>query len=57
MFAPYCPTCDRRVLLGAADIVSFAWNGPRERAVVLRCSCGTLVDHDQPQPVAQRRVA
>jgi len=27
MFAPWCPTCRTRVLLGAESIVRFAWDG------------------------------
>lgn len=46
MFAPHCPTCRRRVLLGTDQIERFAWEGDR-RVAVLRCFCGTLVDWNQ----------
>ena len=51
MFAPYCPSCESRVLLGPDRIVEFAWAG-NGRVVVLRCTCGTLVDWDQIPPLS-----
>ncbi len=51
MFAPHCPTCRTRVLLGTDRIVAFAADRSGERVVVLRCTCGDLVDWDQRPPV------
>lgn len=47
MFAPHCPTCRCRILLGTDRIVRFDWNKVGARVVVLRCVCGELVDWDQ----------
>ena len=44
MFAPHCPTCGTRVLLGVRRLVAFSWTEAGERRVQLRCVCGTLVD-------------
>ncbi len=51
MFAPHCPSCRRRVLLGTDQIVRLAWADGR-RTAILRCFCGTLVDWDQTAPTA-----
>lgn len=46
MFAPHCPHCRSRVLLGTRRIVQ-AQRSPRGgRSVVLRCHCGHLVVDD-----------
>jgi len=50
MFAPHCSTCRCRVLLGADRIVHFAWDGEGHRVVILRCTCGELVDWDARPP-------
>ena len=53
VFAPHCPRCRCRVLLGTDRIVRFAWSGDGDgdgdgdRVVVLRCVCGEFVDWDQ----------
>ena len=49
MFAPYCPTCSTRVLLGPGRIVS-ADMSSKPFAVMLRCFCGTTVPADNPVP-------
>ena len=51
MFAPHCPTCDRRVLLGPRRIVRFA-STELGHDVVLQCHCGELVAWDQVAPAA-----
>ena len=45
MFAPHCPTCERRVLLGFDQIVHGTYPG-----LILRCSCGELLTWDQRPP-------
>ncbi|MBA0124533.1 hypothetical protein H0B56_03160 [Haloechinothrix sp. YIM 98757] len=52
MFAPYCPTCRNRMLLGTRRIVRIAWGGTADPCVVLRCFCGTLVHADEQPPAA-----
>ncbi len=52
MFAPHCPRCCRRVLLGTRRIVHFSWSGEGERVVTLRCHCGELLDSGQGPPPA-----
>jgi RNase P subunit RPR2 len=52
MFAPYCSTCGSRVLLGYDDIVRFTSDGAADHVVVLRCSCGELLEWDQQPPEA-----
>ncbi|WP_195210441.1 hypothetical protein [Actinomarinicola tropica] len=47
MFAPHCPTCARRVLLGPRRVVGL---GGR---LHLRCHCGELLAWDQQPPPAQ----
>jgi hypothetical protein len=42
MFAPHCPSCDRRVLLGTDRVEGIRRNG-RGHQVTLRCRCGTVV--------------
>ncbi len=49
MFAPYCPTCSTRVLLGPRRIVS-ADVSSQPFAVTLRCFCGTDIRADNPVP-------
>ncbi|WP_019874622.1 hypothetical protein [Sporichthya polymorpha] len=56
MFAPYCSTCESRVLLSTRRIVRFSAEEPAGAGlidVVLRCYCGTEVaaDANPPQPV------
>lgn len=46
MFAPHCPTCAARVLLGPSRIVTAEISGIGPFEVKLRCFCGTVVDHD-----------
>jgi RNase P subunit RPR2 len=54
MFSTYCPTCETEVLLGTRSIVHFPGTGGPD-AVLLRCSCGTVVTGDarRPEPVEQ----
>lgn len=42
MFAPWCPTCDRRMLLGPRRVEHIE-RGPHGPRVVLRCFCGTAL--------------
>jgi len=42
MFAPWCPTCRSRMLLGPRRVVSIE-RGPAGLRAVLRCHCDTLV--------------
>jgi hypothetical protein len=49
MFAPYCPTCGHRVLLGTRRVIA-ADTGARPMRVTLRCHCGTAVRHDAVPP-------
>jgi hypothetical protein len=49
MFSTYCPTCDSEVLLGTRCIVHFTGQGGPD-AVILRCTCGTLVSGDARRP-------
>jgi hypothetical protein len=46
MFAPHCPTCASRVLLGTRRIVRHSWAGDGHPVIVLRCFCGRLVSWD-----------
>ena len=44
MFAPHCPSCDRRVLLGTDRILGLRGGAHTEgHRVDLRCRCGTRV--------------
>jgi hypothetical protein len=52
MFAPYCPTCGHRVLLGTGRIVAANLHA-RPIRVTLRCLCGTTVRHDAVPPPAR----
>jgi hypothetical protein len=54
MFAPYCPTCGHRVLLGTRRMIA-ANIDARPMRVTLRCFCGTAVRHDAVPPPAHRR--
>jgi len=49
MFAPYCPTCRQRMLLGPRRIVA-ADLSAQPMAVTVRCFCGTVVAADNPVP-------
>lgn len=49
MFAPHCPTCDRRVLLGTSRIVTADLAGA-PFTVAVRCFCGTAVDAFRETP-------
>lgn len=42
MFAPHCPTCGHRVLLGTSRLVAADLAGPK--TVLVRCFCGTVLD-------------
>ena len=42
MFAPWCPTCRSKMLLGPRRVVSIE-RGPTGLRTVLRCHCGTLI--------------
>jgi hypothetical protein len=50
MFAPYCPTCGHRVLLGTGRIVEADLHHPT-MTVAVRCFCGTVVDAFQETPL------
>ena len=41
MFAPYCPTCGTRRLLGVSRIVRTDWE--QGGAIHLRCTCGAVI--------------
>jgi hypothetical protein len=43
MFDPWCPTCERRVLLGTRRIVSLHRDADDRLRLELRCFCGTVV--------------
>jgi len=51
MFAPYCPTCGHRILLGTGRIVAAALDTPRH-TLLLRCFCGTVLDAFQETPAS-----
>lgn len=51
MFAPYCPTCTTRQLLGIGRLVAGNWE--RGGTLFVRCHCGTVVAADNPPPAAQ----
>jgi hypothetical protein len=44
MFAPFCTTHGHRLLLGYESVVSVTASRPPR--IILRCHCGTLLDHD-----------
>jgi hypothetical protein len=48
MFAPYCSTHGSQILLGYESVVSVIGTAPPH--IVLRCYCGTLLDHDAVAP-------
>ncbi len=50
MFAPHCPTCGHRVLLGTRRIVDFVWTRDGARRIVVRCFCGALLDALRSSP-------
>lgn len=43
MFAPFCPTCGHRMLLGTGRLVA-ADLEHGTKAVLVRCFCGTILD-------------
>ena len=51
MFAPWCPTCRSKRLLGPRRVVSIE-RGPTGLRTVLRCHCGTLIVWSADRPVA-----
>ena len=53
MFAPYCPSCRHRVLLGPRRIVSADLQEHGAFRVLLRCFCDTVVRHDNPVPATR----
>lgn len=50
MFAPHCPACGHRVLLGTGRIVAAELAPPTMR-VAVRCFCGTVLDAFQETPL------
>ena len=50
MFAPYCPTCRHRVLLGPRRIVTADLQEHGAFRVLLRCVCDNVLPHDNPVP-------
>jgi hypothetical protein len=52
MFAPWCPTCQSKMLLGPRRVVSIE-RGATGLRTVLRCHCGTLIVWSADQPVAE----
>lgn len=49
MFAPYCPACGQRVLLGTRRLV--AMDMTSSTAVILvRCFCGSILDATREAP-------
>jgi hypothetical protein len=50
MFAPHCPTCGHRVLLGTGRIVSAELASP-SMTVAVRCFCGSVLDAFQETPL------
>jgi len=56
VFAPYCPTCRSRRLLGTGRIVA-AHLDRRPLRIDVECFCGTVIAADNPEPPALDRVA
>ncbi|OWY62736.1 hypothetical protein B7486_56830 [cyanobacterium TDX16] len=56
MFSTYCPTCDTEVLLGTRRIVHFPGTAGPE-AVLLRCTCGTVVSGAATRPEPETATA
>lgn len=61
MFAPWCPTCRSRMLLGPRRVVSIE-QGPSGPRAVLRCHCDTLIvwspdGDDRPPAEGQEPIA
>jgi hypothetical protein len=54
MFAPYCPTCRTRRLLGSTRIVASDWDAGG--SITLRCTCGTVVDATARPPSASEQL-
>jgi hypothetical protein len=54
MFAPYCSTHGHRLILGYESVVSISTSTPPR--IVLRCYCGTLIEHDA-KPASPVRVS
>ncbi len=50
MFAPYCETCQSRILLGPRRIVHLFSASTSGVGVTLECFCGTLVDSEARPP-------
>lgn len=50
MFAPYCHTCQSRILLGPRRIVHFFSPGAGVVHVTLECFCGTVLESDALPP-------
>lgn len=50
MFAPHCPLCGHRVLLGTGRIVAAELASP-SISVAVRCFCGTVLDAFQETPL------
>jgi len=55
MFAPYCPTCESRILLGTGRIVSSAEADGSVGDPLVQCYCGTIVQWDAAGPTAIER--
>lgn len=51
MFAPYCPTCNSRRLLGVTRIVRTDWE--QGGGIHLLCTCGTVLDAEAEPPERQ----
>ncbi|MFI5044644.1 MAG: hypothetical protein ACHQDC_07615 [Acidimicrobiales bacterium] len=52
MFAPYCSTCETRVLLGSRRVVATSTHEGRPM-ILVRCHCGTVIDAlNEVEPVA-----
>ena len=53
MFAPYCSSCQARILLGVESVVAYD-SADGHHTVVLRCHAGHLVswDAEPPRPAA-----
>lgn len=52
MFAPYCPDCRRRVLLGPRRLVHLDSRGRGRLRAILACFCGRFVEWDASPPAA-----
>lgn len=56
MYAPHCPSCRTRVLVGPRRVVAVRRSDEGVLHVMVRCFCGAVIEGESSDPAGAPRV-